>query len=148
MLVKKGSAIKTLKDLAGKKVGVQTDTPVQKALAGKDDDKKDVAELGRTFGQLVVEPNYNQIVNELDMGAVDAAAIDVGVAKKKMADLPGKFEILEEIVMTETYGVGFKLGNTALKDQVEAELKRLFADGTAAKIAAKYGIEPKALILK
>ena len=148
VLVKKGSAIKTLKDLAGKKVGVQTDTPVQKALAGKDDDKKDVAELGKTFGKLVVEPNYNQIVNELDMGAVDAAAIDVGVAKKKMADLPGKFEILGEIVMTETYGVGFKLGNTALRDQVEAELKKLFADGTAAKIAAKYGIEPKALILK
>ena len=28
-------------------------------------------------------------------------------------DLPGKFEILTEIVMTETYGIGFKKGNTA-----------------------------------
>ena len=65
-----------------------------------------------------------------------------------MADLPGKFMTLPEIVMTETYGIGFKEGNVALKDLVEAELKALFADGTAAALAAKYGIEPKSLILK
>ena len=33
-------------------------------------------------------------------------------------------------------------------DQVEAELRKLFADGTAAKIAEQYGIEKSALILK
>lgn len=145
VLVKKGSPIKALKDLAGKTVGVQTDTPVQKALS-KGGDKYET--LGKTFKGLVVVPNYNQAVNELNAGAVDAVAMDVGVAKKKMADLPGKFELLGEIVMTETYGIGFKKGNVALKDLVEAELKALFADGTAAALAAKYGIEPKSLILK
>ena len=93
-------------------------------------------------------PNYNQAVNELNMGGVDAVAMDVGVAKKKMADLPGKFEMLGEIVMTETYGIGFKKGNVALKDEVESTLKGIFADGTGANIAAKYGIEPNALLLK
>ena len=145
VLVKKGSPIKSLKDLAGKTVGVQTDTPVQKALA-KGGDKYEA--LGKTFKGLVVVPNYNQAVNELNAGAVDAVAMDVGVAKKKMADLPGKFELLGEIVMTETYGIGFKKGNVALKDLVEAKLRALFADGTAAALAAKYGIEPKSLILK
>ena len=144
VLVKVGSPIKTLADLKGKIVGVQTDTPVQKALS-KDGDKK---ELGSTFKELVVMPNYNQAVNELNMGGVDAVAMDVGVAKKKMADLPGKFEMLSEIVMTETYGIGFKKGNTALKDEVEATLKAIFADGTGAKIAEKYQIEPNALLLK
>ena len=144
VLVKVGSPIKTLKDLAGKTVGVQTDTPVQKALS-KGGDKE---ALGATFKSLVVEPNYNQAVNELSMGALDAVALDVGVAQKKMADLPGKFVTLSEIVMTETYGIGFKKGNVALRDEVEAELKKLFANGTAAKIAAEYKIEPKSLILK
>ena len=144
VLVKAGSPIKTLADLKGKIVGVQTDTPVQKALS-KDGDKK---ELGATFKELVVMPNYNQAVNELNMGGVDAVAMDVGVAKKKMADLPGKFEMLGEIVMTETYGIGFKKGNVALKDEVEATLKEIFADGTGAKIAEKYQIEPNALLLK
>ena len=148
VLVKKSSPVKTLKDLAGKTVGVQTDTPVQKALAGKDEEKPEVAKLGKTFKELVVVPDYNQAVLNLDSGAVDAVAVDVGVARKKMADLPGKFRMLDEIIMTETYGIGFKKGNEALKDLVEAELRKLFADGTAAKLAAKYGIEPKALILK
>ena len=144
VLVKAGSPIKTLADLAGRIVGVQTDTPVQKALA-KDGAKK---ELGATFKSLVVMPNYNQAVNELAMGGVEAVAMDVGVAKKKMADLPGKFEMLGEIVMTETYGIGFKKGNVALKDEVETTLKEIFADGTGLRIAGKYGIEPAALLLK
>ena len=144
VMVKVGSPIKTLADLAGKAVGVQTDTPVQKALSKGGECEK----LGATFKRLVVMPNYNQAVMDLDSGAVDAVAVDVGVAKKKMADLPGKFVLLDEIVMTETYGIGFKKGNTALRDAVETELRKLFADGTAARLAAKYGIEPKALILK
>lgn len=145
VLVKVGSPIKTLADLTDKIVGVQTDTPVQKALA-KGGEKYE--SLGRLFKNLIVEPNYNQAVNELNAGAVDAVAMDIGVAKKKMSDLPGQFVMLDEIVMTETYGIGFKLGNVKLKDAVEAELKKLFADGTAAKLAAKYGLEPASLILK
>ena len=144
VLVKAGSPIKTRADLKGKSVGVQTDTPVQKALS-KDGDKK---ELGATFKELVVMPNYNNAVMDLDSGAVDAVALDVGVAKKKMADMSGKFELLKEIVMTETYGIGFKKGNTQLRDDVQTTLKEMVKDGTMAKIADQYKIERAALILK
>ena len=81
------------------------------------------------------------------MGGVDAVAMDIGVAKKKMSDLPGQFEMLGEIVMTETYGIGFKLGNTELRDQVEEALNELVDDGTMKILAGKYGIEENALIL-
>ena len=148
VLVKVGSPIKTLKDLAGKTVGVQTDTPVQKALSGNDDGNKAAAALGKTFKTLVVLPNYNNAVMDLDSGAVDAVALDVGVAKKKMSDMPGKFELLKEIVMTETYGIGFKKGNVQLRDEVQATLKEMAKDGTMAKIADQYTIERAALILK
>ena len=147
VMVKKDSPIKTLKDLAGKTVGVQTDTPVQKALSGKDKENLDVVNLGKTLKKLVVMPNYNQAVMDLDSGAVDAVALDVGVAKKKMSDLPGKFELLKEIVMKETYGIGFKKGNEALKDAVEDVLRELADEGTMKVLAGKYGIEENALIL-
>ena len=147
VLVKVDSPIQTLKDLAGKVVGVQTDTPVQKALSGQDKENFDAVNLGKTFKRLVVEPNYNQAVNELNMGGLDAVAMDVGVARKKMADLPGKFRMLREIVMTETYGIGFKRGNEELKDQVEEVLRELADDGTMKILAGKYGIEEGALIL-
>lgn len=143
VLVKIGSSIKTLADLKGKIVGVQTDTPVQKALQ-KGGDKE---ALGATFKDLVVMPNYNQAVNELAMGGVEAVAMDVGVAKKKMSDLPGKFRVLDEIVMTETYGVGFKKGNEELKDQVEDVMRELADDGTMKVLAEKYGIEENALLM-
>ena len=147
VLVKAGSSIKSLKDLAGKTVGVQTDTPVQKALSGQDKENIAVANLGKTFKSLVVEPNYNQAVNELNAGAVDAVAMDIGVAKRKMTDLPGKFEMLKEIVMTETYGIGFKLGNTELRDLVEETLIELVDEGTMKVLAGKYGIEEDSLVL-
>lgn len=144
VLVRFDSGIDTLAALAGRVVGVQTDTPVQKALSNSGEK----AELGATFKSLVVMPNYNQAVQELEMGGVDAVALDIGVAKKKMSDMPGKFKMLDEIVMTETYGIGFKKGNVALKDEVEAVLKQLAADGTMEKLALAYGLEPKSLLLK
>ena len=144
VLVKSDSGISTLAGLEGKIVGVQTDTPVQKALSAGGEKSA----LGETFKAIVVMPNYNQAVNELNMGGVDAVALDIGVAKRKMADLPGRFRILDEIVMTETYGIGFKKGNVALKDEVESVLKEIFADGTGVRIAESYGIEPQSLLLK
>ena len=144
ILVKADSPIAELADLAHKTVGVQIDTPVQKALSLGGEQET----LGSMFKSLVVEPNYNQLVNELNMGALDAVALDLGVAKKKMADLPGKFKMLDEIVMKETYGIGFKKGNTALRDEVEAALRELAADGTMSALAVKYGIEKDAIILK
>ena len=47
-------------------------------------------------------------------------------------------------------GIGFKLGNTALKDQVQKTLDEMYADGTVSKIAenySSYGV-PGSLIKK
>jgi len=137
VLVAAGSAIASLADLAGKSVAVQTDTPVEKALS-KDGEK---AELGRSFKQLMVTATYNNAVMELESGAVDAVALDVGVAKRKMADKPDAFRMLDEIVTTETYGIGFKKGNAALCGEVWATYQEMLADGTVDKLAAEYGID-------
>lgn len=132
VMVRKDSKVQKLSELSGLVVAVQTDTPVLKALqkGGKR------ADLGSKFKKLVVSPNYNNAVMELEAGSVDAVALDIGVAQEKSKD--GKFRILEEVVITEKYGIGFRKGNTALRDQVESTLKAMVSDGTAAKISAKY----------
>ena len=147
VLVRADSPIRSLADLKGLTVAAQTGTPVEKALSGKTPSKQSVAALGQTFRKLVVSPNYNQAVQELGMGAVDAVAMDVGVAKKKMRDLPGRFRMLDEVVMTESYGIGFRKGEKALRDAVEAELCALADDGTMTALARTYGIEEAALLL-
>lgn len=134
VIVKAGAPIKSLADLAGRTVAVQTDTPVQKALMAGGDKEA----LGKTFKELRTTADYNSAVMALESGAVDAVALDVGVARKKMADMPGKFVQLDEIVMTETYGIGFRLGNEALRDAVVETFREMVKDGTAAKISAKW----------
>lgn len=133
VMTKKDSGINSLSDLAGKIVAVQTDTPVQKALiaGGSRED------LGRSFKQLVVSPNYNNAVMELEAGSVDAVAMDIGVAELKQRGHED-FVILSEPVIFEEYGIGFRKGNVALRDAVQKTLKEMVADGTAAAISGKY----------
>ncbi len=133
ILVKKSSGIKSLADLKGKTVAVQTDTPVQKALISGGSR----AALGKTFRNLIVTPNYNNAVMELESGSVNAVAMDIGIANHKLAANPA-FAILPETVLTEKYGIGFKKGNSALRDTVQKTLKEMFRDGTAQKIYAQY----------
>ena len=132
VIVRADSPIKSLADLAGRTVAVQTDTPVLKAL--KENGRR--AELGKTFKKLVVTPNYNNAVMELEAASVDAVALDIGVAQEKMKN--GNFRMLDEIVITEKYGIGFRKGNTELRDRVEKTLIEMVADGTAAEISKKY----------
>ena len=46
--------------------------------------------------------------------------------------------------MDEKYAVGFKLGNESLRDEVQATLLEMVADGTAAKIVAHWAEEEAA----
>ena len=129
--------------LAGKIVAVQTDTPVQKALM-KGGEKE---ALGKTFKRLIISPNYNNAVMELEAGSVDAVALDSGVAQMKTAS-SDHFVQLSEPVMTEQYGIGFRKGNSALRDAVQKTLKEMVADGSAARISARYFNGRNVLILK
>ena len=47
---------------------------------------------------------------------------------------------LDESLNSEQYAVGFKLGNTELRDKVNADLEKLAEDGTIQKLAEKYEI--------
>ena len=87
---------------------------------------------------------------DLESGACDAVAMDIGVAEYdiKNKNNSDDFSILDQYITTEKYGVGFKKGNTDLKDQVQTTLDEMFADGTVLKIAEKYGISEDALISK
>ncbi len=144
VMVKKGSPIKTLADLGGKVVAAQTDTPVLKALQ----EGGDKADLGKTFKKIVISSNYVSAMMELESGAVDAVAVDSGVAKAKIADTGDKFVILDETIMSEQYGIGFKKGNTALRDKVQATLKTMVADGSAVELSKKYFKGENVLIIK
>ena len=74
----------------------------------------------------------------MEAGAIDALAIDIGVANYQLGEREGEYIILDETLSSEQYGIGFLLGNDELKDQVEETLDEMVADGTFMEIAEKY----------
>ena len=127
------SGISSLADLAGKVVEVQTDSSAEAAL-------KDNAELSATFGTLQTTPDYNTAFMDLEMGAVDAIAMDVIVAGYQIEQRgeSDKYVILDETLSSEEYGIGFKKGNEELRDKVQGALDEMAADGTMAEISEKW----------
>ena len=127
------SGISSLADLAGKVVEVQTDSSAEAAL-------KDNAELSATFGTLQTTPDYNTAFMDLEMGSVDAIAMDVIVAGYQIEQRgeSDKYVILDETLSSEEYGIGFKKGNEELRDKVQGALDEMAADGTMAEISEKW----------
>lgn len=130
-VVAKDSGITTWADLAGKTVEVQADSSAEAAL-------KDNSALAGTFGMLQKTPDYNTAFMDLEMGTVDAIAMDVIVAGYQIEQRKADFVILDETLASEKYGIGFKLGNDALKDRVQKTLEEMAADGTMKAVSEKW----------
>lgn len=134
IVVAEDAGITTLEELAGKVVLVQADSSALATLK----DEEGQAELAGTFGELTEIADYNTAFMNLEAGAADAVAMDIGVANYQIESRGGGFVILDEQLSTEQYAVGFKLNNGALRDQVQKTLDEMTADGTLEKIAENY----------
>ena len=138
-VVKANSGIKSQADLAGKNVAVQADSSALAALTDEEN-PKNIA-LKNSFKNLVEVGDYNTAFMNLDAGSVDAIAVDIGVADYQLESRDGDYVILDEALATEQYAVGFKLGNTALRDEVQKVIDEMIKDGTFMDYAKKWGLE-------
>ena len=131
------SDIQTKDDLAGKVVVTQADSSALAALTSEEDNEENLA-LAASFASLEQVADYNTAFMELESGVVDAIAVDIGVAQYQLTSRGDTFRKLDEPLSTEQYAIGFKLGNTELRDQVQATLDEMVADGTFDEIVANY----------
>ena len=138
-VVKADSGITELSQLAGKVVAVQTDSSALAAFTGEDASEENIA-LAESFKELQQVGDYNSAFLNLQSGAVDAVCMDIGVANYEMEARGGGFIMLDEHISSEEYGVGFLLGNTELRDEVQVTLLEMLADGTFAQIAEDWGL--------
>lgn len=135
IVVKKGSGIESLADLAGKNVITQTDSAAYDVLAG---DEATKADLKATFASLETIGEYNTAFMQLESGAVDAVACDLSIAQYQMSAKPDAYVQLPEDLSDEHYAVGVKKGNTELADAITKTLKEMNEDGTVEKLCEKY----------
>ncbi len=126
VIVKEDSDIATIDDLADKMIGVQSGTTGD--IYCTDD-----------FGQDHVK-QYNNgalAVAALMNGQVDCVVIDNEPAKNFVKANEG-LKILETEYAVEDYAAAISKDNTELKEKFNKALAELKADGTVAKIIAKY----------
>ena len=130
-VVANDSDINSQADLAGKIVEVQADASAEAAL-------KEAPELTATFKELLTTADYNTAFMDLEQGAVDAIAMDVIVAGYQIQQRNADFKILDDSLSEEEYGVGFKKGNTELRDKVQSTLEEMAEDGTLQEVSEKW----------
>lgn len=133
IVVTTDSGITDFAGLAGKTMGVQQDSSALSAL-----EEEANAELAASFAATEQYADYNTAFMDLEAGAIDALAVDIGVASYQLASRGDGFVILEQELASEQYGIGFLLGNESLRDAVEETLLEMVEDGTFDEIVEKY----------
>ena len=133
-VVKSDSNISSISDLKGKTVEVLGESSGAEAI------KNQNKTVGDTFGKIQEIKDYNTAFMDLESGACDAILVEIGCANYELTEKFDRthFKIVDEPLTHEQYGIGFKKGNTELKNQVQKTLDEMYKDGTVDKIAQKY----------
>ena len=131
VVVRQDSAAQKLADLAGKKVGTQAGSAGVGAI-------DEAAAFKASLAEVVEYKDYLTALMDLESKGVDAIVMDLLVANDNIRRSGKPFRILEETLSPETFGVGFRLGDDALMDEVWQTLLAMQADGTVSKLAEKW----------
>jgi polar amino acid transport system substrate-binding protein len=126
-MVKDGNtAIKTAADLNGKKISVQVGT-------------KSVSYLKEKYPQVqLIEVEKNQEMFALvDIGRADALVTGKPAAFQYARTRPG-LKVMDQQLTTEEYGMALRKDTPELTKAVNEALARMKADGSYAKIVAKW----------
>lgn len=131
MIVTADSDIDTKEDLVDKVVGVQLDSSGQTAV---EDDQETV----NILKDLQKYSTYTDALMDLSAGRIDVVVIDEIMGRYYIAKKPDQFKVASEDFGKEEYGIGFRKGDVALRDEVNRILNEMIEDGTAAQISEKW----------
>lgn len=116
--------------LADKTIGVQNGSTAEKILSD--------SEFAKTIKNTVGFKDNVTAFMELETRGIDAIFMDEVVANYAITSQNKNFRVLEDGLTEEEYAIGFKKGNTALKDEVQKYIDQMKADGTMAQISTKW----------
>jgi len=131
ILVPKNVSIQALKDLNGKKIGVQSATTGELVVQDT---------FGKTYEGIKGYDDIASAINDLKLGRLDAVVGDEAVIIEFSKKLDtSQFQMVnDKSLTTEHYGILVKKGNKQLLDKLNQGLKKIKEDGTYDRIYAKY----------
>ncbi|MFI4995634.1 MAG: ABC transporter substrate-binding protein [Hyphomicrobiales bacterium] len=140
LLVKAGNPAKVagLGDLSGLKVAVNTGTTIQVWL-----DKQNAifAAAGKPPAVIVPLPKDTDALQQLQIGQADVYGTTLETAVYYMTKAPGRFEVAGPPFARVLTGIGLRKDEAALGRDLERVLAAMKADGSYARIFAKWHLE-------
>ena len=131
VVVRANSGFKTLADLAGKTIALQSGSSAEDAVNDAPDFKKSVKDI------VFLEQNL-MALNDLVIGGVDGVVMDSIVAEYAIELSKMPLVLLEESLASEEYGIAFRKNDVQLTGAVQKALEDMAADGTVARISSAW----------
>ena len=132
LVVGKKSNIRSVEDLAGRRLVVQQSSQPEKIFL---EHKQPGIPL---VHDLYSVNSVDAMFSSLQMGYADAAACNEIVSQQYIAKYPKDFVILDKPLLESKLGVAFAKGRTDWSSRLDAVLKEMQQDGTIEKIIKKY----------
>lgn len=133
VMTKSGLTINTIAELSGKKVGVQLGSASESIVKAN--------AIYSNLAQLVTFDTFNLALTDLNTGTIDAVVLDEIYGRYVISQTPNTYRVMTETFGDETYGIGFRLGNTSIRDTVNDTLFDLIESGAALAIAQQWFAE-------
>lgn len=131
IMIDPATGITSKADLAGKEIGVQKGSSALEAV--NNDELKGMVSAVSEYPQNV------DAYNDLKLGRIAAVVSDKILARYYLeTEAYEGLTLLDEALAAEEYGIGFKKGNTQLRDAVQGALDEMIADGAAARISEDW----------
>jgi polar amino acid transport system substrate-binding protein len=130
IMVKAGSDIDVLSDLADKRIGVQVSSAAEEAVLAND--------ISDDFSELLKYDTYNLALLELENGTIDAVVVDEIMGRYIISQNPGVYQAATDNFGEEEYGVGFRLESSDIRDIINNVLAEMVEDGTAGEISIRW----------
>ena len=123
------SDVKSMDDLKGKTIGVQSGSSAQEILEGWEN-----------YGDITVTPLDDNVeaLRQMEMNFSDAVFLDSIVANYFITSNDKDYVILPGNLESEEYAIGFRKGDQALRDEVQKQLSEMKKDGKLAEISEKW----------
>ncbi len=140
LVVAKGNpkGLKTLDDLCGKHAALEKGTTQDMVVT---DATKACTKKGKPAISVDRLPKDTDALLEIASGKADVDLNDSPVAAYIAAKSSGKYDSVRvDSLGTAPYGIGTLSANTDLAKAIQAAFRQVVADGSYAKILAKYGI--------
>ncbi len=132
VLTKADATIDTIAELADRTVAAQLGSASEDAI-----------KANAIFEDLtlITTDSFNDALLELDANSVDAVVVDEIYGRYVISQNPGEYRVMTETLGDEFYGIGFRLGNTTIRDIVNDTLFDLIESGDALAIAQEWFAE-------